>query len=148
MLGKSMACAEQEEGCSQEIFHVVRMGERGQRRLGHAAWLPVKRRTGADEKRQAEACLHADTGAAYFDAAGAAAAGAEAEADAAAAAFAFLAFLGVEAAAEAEAGAEAMADADAEAEADGAAKATLANREMNRAAMILDICVPFMVWRT
>jgi hypothetical protein len=102
------------------------------------------------EKRQAEACLLRATRTAYFEAEAAAAAGAEAEADAEAAAgfifFIFFAF-GAEADAEADAaaGVLAMAVAEAEADADGLAKATVANREMNRAAIVLDMLFPFMV---
>jgi hypothetical protein len=106
---------------------------------------------GEHEKRQAAACLSSQSRLTYFDAAGAAAAGADAEADADAAAGAiFLVFFALgadaEADAEAAAGALAMADAEAEAEADGAAaaKAALANREMNRAAIVLDMLFPFM----
>lgn len=104
---------------------------------------------GGHEKRQAAACLSGQSRLTYFDAAGAAAAGADAEADADAAAGAiFLVFfaLGADAEADAEAAAGALAMADAEAEADGAAaaKAALANREMNRAAIVLDMLFPFM----
>jgi hypothetical protein len=104
---------------------------------------------GGHEKRQAAACLSSQSRLTYFDAAGAAAAGADADADAAAGAI-FLVFFALgadaEADAEAAAGALAMADAEAEAEAEGAAaaKAALANREMNRAAIVLDMLFPFM----
>lgn len=102
------------------------------------------------EKRQAAACLSRAAGAAYFDAAAEAAAGIEAEAEADAAAgfifFIFFAF-GAEADADADAaaGVLAMAEAEAEADADGLAKAAVANREMNRAAIVLDMLFPFMV---
>jgi hypothetical protein len=101
------------------------------------------------EKRQAAACLLRATGADYFDAEAAAAAGVEAEAEAeAAAGFIFFIFFAFGADAEAEpdaAAGAAVAMAEAEADAEDCAKATVANREMNRAAIVLDMLFPFMV---
>ena len=94
------------------------------------------------KKSRRAACFFDAAWADYFDAAGAATDGAI---DAEAVAFAFLAFfaLGADAEADADAAAGAEAMAEAEADAEGAAKAAVANRETNRAAIILDIWISF-----
>jgi hypothetical protein len=101
-------------------------------------------------KKAGPACLFAQPGAAYLceaaDAAEAAEAADAADAADAAADALCLVFLGADAIAEADAdaGADAIAEADADADADAAAKAELANREMSRAAKILDMLISFL----
>jgi hypothetical protein len=98
-------------------------------------------------KKQAAACFWGHARVTYFDAAAEAAAGIDADAEPDAAACFLLCFFGVDAAAdaiaEAEAGADAIAEAEADADGAAAAKAAVANRETNRAAIILDMLFPF-----